>query len=66
MADWDIGDMLLNFMLSEEVIQFCGLDLIGVRKQEDLKKDISGGWEIWESKMMGLTEYPYNAGRAVT
>ena len=22
MVDWDIGDMLLNFMLSEEVIPF--------------------------------------------
>ena len=32
MEDRDIGDMLLNFMLSEEVIQFCGLDLIDVRK----------------------------------
>ena len=31
MADWDIGDMLLNFMLSEEVISFCGLDVIRVR-----------------------------------
>ena len=32
MADWYIGDMLLNFMLSEEVIQFCGLDVMNVRK----------------------------------
>ena len=28
----DIGDMLLNFMLSEKVIPFCGLDVINVRK----------------------------------
>ena len=32
MADWDIGDMLLNFMLSEEVIPFYGVDVINVRK----------------------------------
>ena len=31
MADWDIGDMLLNFMLSEEVKPFCGLYAINVR-----------------------------------
>ena len=28
MADWDIGDMLFNFMLSEEVIPFYGVDVI--------------------------------------
>ena len=32
MEDRDIGDMLLNFMLSEEVIQFCGLYVMHVRK----------------------------------
>ena len=32
MADWEIGDMLFNFMLSDEVIPFCGLDLTNVPK----------------------------------
>ena len=32
MADWYIGYMLLIFMLSEKVIQFCGLDVMNVRK----------------------------------
>ena len=32
MVDQDIGDMLLNFLLSEVVIPFCGLDVIDVRK----------------------------------
>ena len=65
MEDWYIGDILLNFMLSEEVIQFCGLDVMDVRKQEQWEKDIIGGWEIWESKMMELTESPYNMCQAV-
>ena len=44
-------------MLSEELIPFCVLDVMNVRKWEE--------WEIWESKMMGLTELPYNASQAV-
>ena len=32
MADGDIGDMLLNFMISEKVIPFFGLDVMNVRK----------------------------------
>ena len=66
MVDQYIGDMLLNFMLSEELIPFCVLDVMNVRKWEEWEKDISGGWEIWESKMMELTELPYNASQAVT
>ena len=66
MAYWDIGYMLLDFMLSEEVIPFCGVDVMNLRKYEEWEKYISGGWEIWESKMMGLTELHYNACRAIT
>ena len=32
MSDRDMVDMLLNVMLSEEVIPFCGLDVTNVRK----------------------------------
>ena len=32
MEGWYIGDMLLDFILSEEVIPFCGLDVMNVRK----------------------------------
>ena len=32
MEDRDIGYMLLNFILSEEVIPFCGVDVINVCK----------------------------------
>ena len=32
MAYRDIGDILLNFMISEEVIPFCVVDVINVSK----------------------------------
>ena len=32
MADQDIGWMLLNLMLSEEVIPFCGVYVMNVRR----------------------------------
>ena len=32
MEDQYIGDMLLNFMISEEVIPFFGLDVMNLRK----------------------------------
>ena len=32
MGDQDIGDMLLDLMLSEEVIPFYGVDVMNVRK----------------------------------
>ena len=59
MEDHYIGDMLFNFMLSQEEIPFCGVDL-NIHKYKEWEKDISGGWEIWERKMMGLTDLPYN------
>ena len=32
LADRYIGDMLFNFVLSEELIPFCGIDMMNVRK----------------------------------
>ena len=52
-------------MLSAEVIPLCGLDVTNVRKQEVWEKDISGVWEKWEKKMMGLIDSSYNKCRAV-
>ena len=43
MEDWDIGDMLLDFMLSEEVRTFCGVDVMNVRKYEEWDTDICWG-----------------------
>ena len=34
MSDQDIGEMFLEFMLSDEVRSFCGVDITNVRKEE--------------------------------
>ena len=44
LADCYIGDMLLNYILSQELIPFCGVDVMNVRKYEEWEKYISGGW----------------------
>ena len=38
MADRDIGEMLLNFMLSKELRSFYGMDITNVRKEEEREK----------------------------
>ena len=40
MADRDIVELFLKFMLSDEVIPFCGVDLINVWTEEWWDKDI--------------------------
>ena len=65
MADLDIGEMFLNFMLSKEVRLFCGVVAMNVRKKEEWEKDRPGGWERWESKIMGLTYLTYDACQSV-
>ena len=66
MADRDIGEMFLKFMLSEEVRPFCTVDVSNVRNGEDWERVYLGGWEIWERNMMGLTDSPYHACQTVT
>ena len=66
MEDQDIGEIFLTFILSEEVISLCGVDTTNLRTEEEWEKCRSGGWEMWERKMMGLTDSPYHACKAVT
>ena len=66
MSDRDIGEMFLNFMLSEEVRSFYGVDITNVRTEEEWEKHRSGGWEMWERKMMGLTESHYHTCQTLT
>ena len=61
MADRDIREMYLNFMLSEEVRSFCGMDFTNVSTEKEWEMNRSGGWERWEQKMMGITDSPYYA-----
>ena len=34
MANWVIGEILLNFVISEEVTPYCGVDVMHVRAEE--------------------------------
>ena len=43
MADRDIGDMLLNFILSEELISFYGMEITNTRTEEEWENQRSGG-----------------------
>ena len=66
MVDRVIGEMLLNFMLNEEVRYFCGVDVTNVITEEEWEKDSSGVWERGKRKIMGLKELTYHAWQGVT
>ena len=57
--------MLLNFMLSEEVRHLCGVDVSNVKTDNDWERGSLGGWERWDRKIMGQTDYPYHDCQAV-
>ena len=65
MVDQDIGEMSLNFMLSEEVRFFFGVDITNVSTEEKWEDHRSRGWKFWEWKMMGLTDFPYHTGQSL-
>jgi hypothetical protein len=44
MADLDIGEMFLNFILHEELRELCGVDIRLYAEDENLSK-LWGGWE---------------------
>ena len=48
------------------MIPFCGVDMTNIRTEEERYNYRPDGWEIWESKMMGLTDFPYHECQAVT
>ena len=66
MADWEIGYMFLNFILSEEVRPFCEVDVPNLHTKQEWYKNIPGGWEIWNRKIIALTGSPYHEFQAVT
>jgi hypothetical protein len=62
MADCDIGEMFLNFMLDEKLREYAGVDLT------DLFPDESSGetfWERWERLLMGFKPSPYLTTRSM-
>ena len=63
MADVDIGEMFLNFVLHESMYSLCGVDLSGLFTNEMGEKKVI--WERWVRCTMGLKSSPYQAVQAV-
>jgi hypothetical protein len=61
MADCDIGEMFLNFMLDPDIRPFAGVDLTELFADEAMAKIF---WERWERMLMGFKPSPYCTTRA--
>ena len=48
-----IGEMFIKFMLSDEVIPFCGVDVSNMRSKEEWERGHFGRWYRWERNMIG-------------
>eukprot|EP00980_Cylindrotheca_fusiformis_P030894 scaffold25597_cov206-Cylindrotheca_fusiformis.AAC.4 len=64
MADFDIGECFLNFILHESMQALCGIDLTHFFG-EDSKGKRKVLWERWARAAMGLKSSPYQAVQAV-
>jgi hypothetical protein len=62
MADVDVREMFLNFMLHSSIRPFAGVDISHFfsEDQKDVKR-----WETWYRAAMGLTSSPYQACQAM-
>jgi hypothetical protein len=61
LADIDVGEMFLNFILHESVRVYVGVDLTS-------HFQLAGGgtlWETWQRAAMGLKSPPYQACQAM-
>ena len=58
--------MFLNFIMSEEVRPFCGVDVSNVRTKEGCERGHIGGWGRWGRKMVGLVDSPHHTFQDVT
>lgn len=60
MADNDVGEMFLNFVLHESVQALCGVDL-SKYFPEEIPSGTKVLWERWTRCAMGLRSSPYQA-----
>jgi hypothetical protein len=64
-CDLDVGEMFLNFLLSEELKQLSGVDVSHVRSTDPRdtawEESRAGRWERWCRNWMGLTDSPYRS-----
>jgi hypothetical protein len=66
MADNDVGEMFLNFMLHEDLRKLCGVDLTLYYPDEaKAKKGKQTLWERWCRCAMGLRTSPYQTVQAM-
>jgi hypothetical protein len=68
MADVDIGEMFLNFILHRELQTLAGVDITHYFPKD--AKDTADGratkvWETWQRAAMGLRSSPYQAVQAM-
>jgi hypothetical protein len=65
MADVDIGEMFLNFILHRELQSLAGVDLTHYFDSEDKDGRATKIWETWQRAAMGLRSSPYQAVQAM-
>jgi hypothetical protein len=61
MADVDVGECFLNFILHPEIRELAGVDLTPYFGEDD-----NSLWEVWDRAAMGLQSSPYQAVSALT
>jgi hypothetical protein len=66
MADTDLGEMFLNFVLHESLRKLAGVDVTHYRgKEEEKENPDSVCWERWSRCAMGLKPSPYQTTQAM-
>jgi hypothetical protein len=63
MADVDIGEMFLNFILHRELQTLAGVDLTHFFPKDDKGSKV---WETWTRAAMGMRSSPYQAVQAMS
>jgi hypothetical protein len=63
MADTDIGEMFLNFVLHESLQELAGVDV--THYQDGSEAGIEARWERWVRCAMGLKPSPYQTTQAM-
>jgi hypothetical protein len=66
MANTDLGEMFLNFVLHESLRKLAGVDITHYQNAKEEKKNPeSVCWERWMRCAMGLKPSPYKATQAM-
>jgi hypothetical protein len=63
MADTDLGEMFLNFVLHESLRELAGVDVTHYREEKESQEGLC--WERWSRCAMGLKPSPYQTTQAM-